>query len=193
MTEPQAVEVVVGRVGRAHGLRGELAVDLRTDEPDRRFASGVVVACSSPSSPTLTVQRARPHGSRWLVTFAEISDRDAAEALRGAMLSLEVPPDERPADPSEYYDHQLVGLRALTTDGNQVGAVEQLVHLPAQDLLSVRRTDGLEVLVPFVAELVPEVDPTAGTLTIAPLAGLLDPDIDEANGPAGGPGCPRPR
>jgi 16S rRNA processing protein RimM len=193
LTEPQAVEVVVGRVGRAHGLRGEVSVDLRTDEPARRFAAGVVVACGAASYPTLTVQRARPHGSRWLVTFAEISDRDAAEALRGAMLTLEVPPDERPADPSEYYDHQLVGLRAVTTDGDHVGAVQQLVHLPAQDLLSIRRTDGLEVLVPFVAELVPEVDQAAGTLTIAPLAGLLDPDNDEADASAAGPGRPRPR
>ncbi len=184
---------MVGRVGRAHGLRGEVSVDLRTDEPDRRFATGVVVACSARSYPMLTVQAARPHGSRWLVTFAEISDRDAAEALRGAMLTLQVPPDERPVDPSEYYDHQLVGLRALTTDGSEVGAVEQLVHLPAQDVLSVRRTDGLEVLVPFVAELVPEVDPAAGTLTIAPLAGLLDPDSDQPDTPAGRPGRSRPR
>jgi 16S rRNA processing protein RimM len=185
LTEPETVQVVIGRIGRAHGLHGEVAVDVRTDEPDRRFAAGVVVASTAPAHPNLTVRAARPHGPRWLLTFSEVSDRDSADALRGSMLTLQVPSQERPDDPAEYYDHQLVGLRARTTGGDDVGTVERLIHLPAQDVLSVRRRDGVEVLVPFVAELVPEVDPAGGTLTIESRPGLLDPEHDDVDDPAG--------
>ena len=114
------VEVVVGRIGKAHGVRGEVSVEPRTDEPDRRFADGAVLGTRTPrgDAPTgpdrpavLTVSSSRWHQSRLLVTFAEADDRTAAEALRGLSLVTDVDESDTPADPDEFYDHQLVGLR----------------------------------------------------------------------------------
>ena len=169
-------EVVVGRIGRAHGIRGEVSVELRTDEPERRFAVGSVLR-TPVKGRALTVAAVRPHGGRLLVTFAEAGDRTAAEALRGTTLVVDVDGSERPDDPDEFYDHQLIGLRVRTTDGQVVGTVVELRHLPAQDLLEVRRDDDDDtdpVLVPFVRELVPEIDLDAGWLVVAALPGLLD-------------------
>jgi 16S rRNA processing protein RimM len=164
------MEVVVGRVGRAHGVRGEVAVDVRTDTPERRFAPGTVF---STEAGQLTVRSTRWHGSRLLVSFEEIHDRTAAERLRGVLLVADVPEDERPEDPDEFYDFQLVGLDVRTVDGEPVGEVSEVVHLPMQELLAVRRDDGSEVLVPFVSEIVPDVDLDTRTITINPPPGLL--------------------
>ncbi|EFQ83145.1 16S rRNA processing protein RimM [Aeromicrobium marinum DSM 15272] len=163
--------VVVGRVGRAHGIRGELNVDPRTDEPERRFAPGSSVVCGGR---TLTVRTARSHGGRLVVAFAEITDRTAAEQFHGQVVEAEVDPDVLPDDDESYYDHQLVGL-VVRQGGAEVGRVTGLLHLPAQDTL-VLDVDGAEVLVPFVVELVPEVDLGAGHLVVADVPGLLDPD-----------------
>ena len=192
------MEIVVGRVGRAHGIRGEVSIDLMTDEPERRFAPGSsVVARRGPRAAApgvatseadagdtaLTVKSARPHQGRLLVTFAEIPDRTAAEAMRGTRLLVEVDASERPDDPEEYYDHQLEGLRVVS-GGVERGTVREVMHLPAQDMLAVVRPDGTEVLVPFVAALVPEVDLEAGVLHVVEIAGLLDPEQSEDAGPA---------
>ena len=182
-------EVVVGRIGKPHGIHGELSVELRTDEPERRFAAGAALATqtargSSPSGPdrpaTLTVRSTRWHQSRLLVRFEEIDDRTAAERVRGLVLVTDVDPAERPEDPEEFYDHQLVGLTVCTTAGAQVGEVAQVIHGAGQDLLAVHTPEGREVLVPFVAELVPVVDVPAGRVEVADLPGLLTPDADEA-------------
>ncbi|REF35197.1 ribosome maturation factor RimM [Thermasporomyces composti] len=166
------MEVVVGRVGRAHGVRGEVAVDVRTDTPELRFAPGVVF---STEAGQLTVRSTRWHGSRLLVSFEGIHDRTAAERLRGVLLVADVPEDERLEDPDEFYDFQLVGLGVRTVDGEPVGEVTEVVHLPMQELLAVRRDDGSEVLVPFVSEIVPDVDLGSRTITIDPPPGLLSP------------------
>ncbi|PSL01193.1 16S rRNA processing protein RimM [Haloactinopolyspora alba] len=166
--------VTVGRIGRAHGVRGEVAVEVRTDDPDERFAEGAVLTTEPPGAGPLTVRHARWHGGRLLVRFDATSGRDAAEALRGTMLQAEIADDARPDDPDEFYDHQLVGLWVVTTDGAEVGTVGEVVHTPAQELLAVRREAGGEVLVPFVAEIVPEVDLSAGRVVVDPPAGLLD-------------------
>lgn len=180
------MQVVVGRVGRAHGVCGELAVDVRTDEPGRRFVPGAVLYVESSDRrppadayPSLTVVGVREHGPRLLVTFDEVADRDAAETLRGATLSAEVDDDERPEDPEEFYDHQLVGLRARTTQGDVLGNVREVLHLPAQDVLRIGDEHGAEVLVPFVSPLVPTVRPEDGLLVVADVPGLLDPDAAE--------------
>jgi 16S rRNA processing protein RimM len=170
--------VVVGRVGRSHGVRGEVSVELRTDEPDKRFAVGAALQTGGPRSRRLTIRSVRPHTGRLLVAFDEVRDRSDAEALRGAILSAEVEANQRPDDPEEFYDRQLIGLHVLVSDRGAVGEVTGVVHLPLQDALSVRCTDGREVLVPFVAELVPEVDLASGTLRVADRPGLLDPDDD---------------
>ncbi|NRQ50243.1 ribosome maturation factor RimM [Aeromicrobium stalagmiti] len=162
--------VVIGRIGRAHGIRGELNVDIRTDEPERRFAPGSSVVCGKR---TLTVAKARHHGGRLVVSFTEIPDRNAAEALHGTVLEAEIDPDDTPDDPDEFYDHQLVGLEVRAGDA-VVGTVTGLVHLPHQDTLAVE-VDGREVLIPFVTELVPVVDVRGGFVTVEDVEGLLDP------------------
>ena len=180
----QAPEVVVGRIGRAHGVKGEVSVEPRTDEPERRFADGAVLATRTPRGdephsaqrPTsLTVRRTRWHQSRLLVTFEGVEDRTAAEALRGLSLAVRVDPAETPEDPEEFYDHQLVGLAVSTTDGDPVGEVADVVHGTGQDLLAVRTPDGREVLVPFVTALVPVVDVAGGRVEVADRPGLLSP------------------
>lgn len=171
----ELVEVVVGRVGRAHGIRGEVAIDLRTDEPERRFAVGAELRIEG-TPRTLRVAAHRWHGERLLVHFEGVPDRTAVEALRGAVLIVEAHLDERPDDEDEFYDRQLVGLRVFDHTGTDVGAVTAVVHLPTQDLLAVETALG-ERFVPFVAELVPEVDLDAGCLRLADVGGLLD-EID---------------
>lgn len=174
------MEVVVGRLGRPHGVRGEVSVELRTDEPDHRFAIGAVLRpVPSAGQARLTVTATRRHGERLLVTFAEIRDRTDAEAVRGAHLIVEVDADDRPGDPDEYYDHQLVGLSMRTTGDLVVGTVTEVQHLPGQDLLVVTGAAGTR-LVPFVSALVPEVDLAAGTMVVVARPGLLD-DPDPAD------------
>jgi 16S rRNA processing protein RimM len=168
------VEVVVGVVGRPHGLHGEVTVELRTDEPDRRFAPGQELRVEGSSRP-LTVASMRHHDGRLLVRFAGLADRTAVEAVRGVRLVADVDPAERPVEPTEFYDRQLVGLRAQTPDGAVVGVVISVLHPPGQDLLEIRTANQIR-LVPFVAALVPEVDLDGGVLTVADLAGLLSED-----------------
>ncbi|MDH4160884.1 MAG: ribosome maturation factor RimM [Actinomycetota bacterium] len=167
------MEVVVGRVGRAHGVRGDVGVEVRTDEPDRRFAPGAVLATEPASFGPLTVSRARWHSGRLLLTFEQVVDRTAAEALRGVELVVEVDPGERPTDSDEHYDRHLRGLEARTPEGLLLGRVSDVVHLPAQDLLEVTDPAGHPVLVPFVTALVPEVDVTGGRIVVDPPPGLF--------------------
>jgi len=175
-----SVELTVGKVGRAHGLRGDVFVEVRTDEPKRRFAPGTRFATPRGE---LVVEAARWHGARLVVTFAEYADRDAAERLRGVELRVDVPADERPDDPDEFYDHQIRGLAAHTSEGVPVGVVTDVLHLPAQDVLVVQGDGGEEILVPFVAEIVPVVDVLAGRVEIRELPGLLAEVPGEAPSP----------
>ena len=175
----EQIEVVVGRIGKPHGIRGEVTVDVRSDEPDRRYADGAVLRAEAPRGSAfahraLTVERTRWHQQVLLVTVAESDDRNAAEGARGVVLHATVPADERPEDPEEFYDHQLVGLAVHDPDGVLLGEVTGLVH-GAQDLLQVRAVDGRDTLVPFVAALVPEVDLDAGRVVVADRPGLVAP------------------
>lgn len=182
----QPVEVVVGIIGRAHGIRGDVSIDVRTDEPERRFAAGAVLRVEG-SRRTLTVERMVWHSGRLLVHFAELPDRTAAEGARGLVLVLDVAPDEAPEGEDEFYDRQLVGLAAVLADGTRVGVVTEVLHLPASDVLTLD-VDGQERLVPFVAELVPRVDLAEGVIEVADPGGLLsDDDAEVAGGPEGAP------
>lgn len=172
------MQVVVGRIGRAHGLGGDVGVEVRTDEPERRFAIGAVLLTDPASVGPLTVANGRVHSGRLLLRFAEVDGRTAAETLRGTMLLVEVDPSELPEDDDEWYDFQLAGLAALRPDGTALGTVTEVVHLPAQDLLAVRTPDEREVLVPFVTAIVSEVDISAGRVVIDPPLGLFE-DLDE--------------
>ena len=168
--------VVIGRIGRAHGIRGELNVEIRTDEPERRFAPGSSIICAGR---TLTVESSRHHSGRLIVAFREIPDRTAAEQVHGSILEAEVDETERPDDPEEFYDHQLVGLQVRAADDSDVGTVTSVVHLPEQDTLVVE-ADGREVLVPFVTAIVPTVDVTEGYVRLSDVPGLLDPEAAES-------------
>ncbi|WP_141012897.1 ribosome maturation factor RimM [Nocardioides sambongensis] len=177
-----SIEVVVGRIGKPHGIRGEVTIDLRSDEPDRRFVDGAELRVQAQRGaayprPALTVERTRWHQSVLLVKFAEVSDRTEAEAARGLVLHATIAADESPQDPDEFYDHQLIGLAAEDLDGTPLGEVTGVTH-GAQDLLRLRTTDGREALVPFVGALVPEVDVAAGRIVIADRPGLVRPAPD---------------
>lgn len=187
MTTRPDIEVVVGRIGKPHGIKGEVTVDVRTDEPERRYVDGAVLHAEAPrgssfTRTSLTVSRTRWHQGVLLATFAELGDRNAAEAARGVVLRAFVPADEVPEDPDEFYDHQLIGLAAHDLDGRHLGELVGVVH-GAQDLLRIRTPDGRDTLVPFVAALVPEVDLPGRRVVVADRPGLVTPFPDESDEP----------
>jgi 16S rRNA processing protein RimM len=172
----------VGRLIKAHGLKGALKVELYTDAPDRRFTPGAVFTLQVPtSSPwhakTLTLAELRWYNGQPVAFFEGVTDRSAAESLVKAILWIDQVADE-PDEPDAWYDFQLVGLRALR-DGVEVGTIARVEHFPAQDLLVVRTADS-EVLVPFVAAMVPMVDVAGGTVTLTPPPGLFEELDDDA-------------
>ncbi|MEV8116971.1 ribosome maturation factor RimM [Streptomyces xiamenensis] len=177
------MELVVARIGRAHGIKGEVTVEVRTDEPEARLAPGTVLATDPPGTGPLTIETGRVHSGRLLLRFAGVSDRSGAEALRNTLLIAEVDPEETPDDPEEYYDHQLIDLDVVTRDGTHIGRITEISHLPYQDLLVVARPGGGEALIPFVEEIVPEIDLTEQRAVIDPPPGLLEEPAD-----AGGDG-----
>lgn len=173
------MELVVGRVVKAHGITGELVVDVRTDEPEERFAPGNhlrLKPARGEGARDVVIEAARPHGGRLLVRLPGVSDRTAADALRGHLFvveAAELPPIE---DPDEFYDHQLEGLTVRTVDGTPVGSVAEVLHTAAGELLSVRTESGTEVLIPFVSAIVPTVLLADGVVEIDPPDGLLNLD-----------------
>ncbi|MGO1974381.1 MAG: ribosome maturation factor RimM [Propionibacteriaceae bacterium] len=170
------VEVVVGVIGKPHGIRGEVTINLRTDEPDRRFAQHQQLR--GEHGGTFSVAHHRWHQGRLLATFAELTDRNTAEAARGTVLMADVPAAEVPVGDGEYYDRQLVGLAAVDEAGTALGAVVAVLHLPAQDVLEIDTGAGKR-LVPFVAALVPTVDLTGGRVVLADVPGLLTDEVEE--------------
>jgi 16S rRNA processing protein RimM len=170
------MDLVVGRVVKAHGVTGEVVVEIRTDDPDIRFAPGSSLrGRPSRGGPErrYVVESAREHSGRLLVRLDGVDDRNAADALRGIVFivdSAELPPIE---DPDEYYDHQLEGLQVVTTTGTAVGPVAEVLHTAAGELLSVRTEEG-EVLVPFVSAIVTSVSLADRTIEIDPPEGLLE-------------------
>jgi 16S rRNA processing protein RimM len=241
------MQLVVGRITRPHGVRGEVSVEVRTDEPDRRFAVGHVLATDPVAAGPLTVESIRWHSGRLLIQFAGVTDRNQADELRGTWLTLDSAEAGPSDDPDEFHDAELIGLAVITTSGEPVGRVTDVRHF-GQDLLVIepgpagsspgaqtrsaraepapaepapaepapadpapaqsapagpvpggpltaggpaRRAAGRELLVPFVAAIVPEVDVAAGRLVIDPPPGLLELSAGEP-GPAG-PAGPAPR
>lgn len=164
------MHLTVAVVAGAHGLRGHVRLVVRTDEPELRFRPGVVLATDNPAHPYLTIAETRHGGGSWQVRFAEVGDRTAAEDLRDTVLSIESADWDTGED--EWYDHEIVGLRACTPGGTALGDVVAVEHGPAQDLLVVRTSEGRDVRVPFVVALVPAV--TAAGVTIDPPGGLFD-------------------
>ncbi|MEU4368604.1 ribosome maturation factor RimM [Micromonospora chersina] len=177
--------LIVGRIGRPHGIRGEVTVEVRTDEPEARFAPGSVLVTDpgavAPPAPgayrvpeKLTIESARWHQGRLLVAFEGVLGRDVAEALRGTLLGVDSADVAPPADPEEFLDHHLVGLAVVTPAGERLGEVARIDHAPASDLLVLRRPDGRTALIPFVKAIVPEVDVPGGRMVVELPGGLLD-------------------
>ncbi len=172
-------QLLVARIGKPHGLRGEVTVQVHTDDPESRFAEGarfVTQAQAGSGVPReLTVRSTRVHRGIWLLGFEEIPDRTGAESLRGTRLFIgaaeaAVVDDDEDA----WYEDELVGLRAVDPEGASLGTVGGLEHGPAQDLLVIELAAGGRALVPFVEAIVPEVDVEGGRVVIDAPPGLLE-------------------
>ncbi|WP_213454564.1 ribosome maturation factor RimM [Rhizomonospora bruguierae] len=173
----------VGHVAKPHGIRGEVIVAVRTDEPAARFTPGAVLATEvdRPAPPgawqvpaTLTIEAVRAHQDRLIVAFEGVHDRNLAEALRGVVLGVDSSRVGAPEDPDEFNDHQLIGLSAVSPAGETLGEVVRVDHAPASDLLVLRRPEHRESLIPFVKAIVPEVDLAGGRVVVDAPEGLLD-------------------
>lgn len=183
---PGTTQLRVGRLTKAHGLKGALKIELFTDEPERRFTPGAEFALQVPTSSSWHGKRLELAELRWynghpVAFFVGVDDRAGAESLARAILWIDQDAAELPAEKDAWYDHQLVGLRALR-DGVEVGRIARVDHFPAQDLLAIDTGDR-EVLVPFVSAIVPAVDLAAGTVTLTPPTGLFE-DLPEEPEPA---------
>jgi 16S rRNA processing protein RimM len=171
------VQVTVGRIGRPHGIRGDVVVGVRTDEPELRFARGSRLDTDPAELGPHTLAAIKWHSGELLVRFEDIGDRDAAAELRGTWLTVDSATIAPPADPDEFRDADLVGLSVRTLDGTPVGTVDDVLH-SGQDVLVIKSPDGRDIMIPFVKPLVPEVDVPGGYLAINPPEGLLN--LEEA-------------
>lgn len=173
------MELVIGRVAKAHGVTGEVVVEIRTDDPEQRFVPGAQLrgrAARGGPERSFVIETVREHAGRLLMRLTGVSDRNAADALRGTLFlvdTVQLPPID---DPDEFYDHQLEGLAVRTVDGTVIGTVAEVLHTAAGELLSIKTPEGREVLVPFVSAIVTAVSLADGTVDIDPPDGLLDMD-----------------
>lgn len=167
------MDLLIGRVVKSHGIRGEVAVEVTTDDPDLRFAVGErLTGKQAGKERLLTVKTRRPHQARLLVSFEEVPDRTQADSLRGMKFFAAPLARSLDADPDEFYDHELIGLRVMQ-GGEHIGEVTGVMHTPGRQILEVAY-QGREVLVPFVLDIVPVVNLEEGWLEITPPEGLLD-------------------
>jgi 16S rRNA processing protein RimM len=185
--------LVVGHIGKPHGIRGEVLVTVRTDEPEERFVAGSVFTTEVPrdrrvsTGPAaavpagayqvpreLVLESLRWHQGRVIAQFEGVPDRNVAEALRGVLLQVDSDTLTDPDDPDEFHDHQLVGLAVVTAEGEKLGTVARIDHAPSSDLLVVDKTGGGTGLIPFVTAMVPTVDVAGGRVVVDLPEGLLD-------------------
>ncbi|MCD0447102.1 ribosome maturation factor RimM [Glycomyces sp. A-F 0318] len=165
-------QVVVGRIVRPHGLRGEVVVEVRTDDPETRFQPGVEYRTKNGPMRAATV---RWHQGRPMIGFEGVTDRNGSEALRGIVLSVEIGEGElEPEDDDEFHDALLIGLTVVDRDAGEVGPVARIDHGAAYETLVVKRKGRTPALIPFVNDMVDEVDLEAGTIKVDLPPGLLD-------------------
>ncbi|MEE2524025.1 ribosome maturation factor RimM [Pseudarthrobacter sp. J75] len=176
------MQLQVARIGKPHGIRGEVTVQVLTDAPEDRFVPGTEFTVEPASAGPLTVLGARWNKDILLLAFEEVADRNQAEALRGAKLFIET--EELDEDDDEgWYEHELVGLEARV--GTQVvGTVAALNTMPVQDLLMVKTPEGEEILIPFVEQIVPEVNVEEGYILLTPPAGLFEVNAEASEASA---------
>ncbi len=172
----------VGRLLKAHGLKGAIKVEMYTDDPASRFTPGAEFTLQVPDdSPwlgkTLTLRELKWYNDSPVAFFEGIDDRNAAESLIKAILWIDDSADARPDEEDAWYDHQLIGL-TVRRNGNPVGTIARVDHFPAQDLLIVE-ANGTEVMIPFVKAIVTAVDIAGGTMDIEPPFGLFEEPVDE--------------
>ncbi|WP_083527886.1 ribosome maturation factor RimM [Curtobacterium ammoniigenes] len=189
----RTTQLRVGRLTKAHGLKGGIKLELYTDDPDRRFVPGATFSLQVPDdSPwagrTIVLDELRWYNGHPVAFFRDVPDRTVAESLIKAILWIDHDESEQTGDDDAWYDHQLVGLRVLR-DGVEVGVVARVDHLPAHDLLAVADADR-EVLVPFVRAIVPTVDVAAGSVTITPPMGLFEDPVDDREAAEPSDGAP---
>ena len=173
----------VGRLVKAHGLKGAIKLELYTDSPNERFFPGAVLELQVPeTSPwfgkSIKVKELRWYNQAPVIFLDGVEDRTAAETLIKAILLADIDTTKLPEEPDAWYDHQLVGLKVVR-DGVEIGSVIRVDHMPAQDLLAIE-SNGQEFLLPFVKAFVPEVDTVAGKLTVTPPLGIFE-EIEEAS------------
>jgi len=186
--------LVVGHIGKPHGIRGEVLVTVRTDEPEARFVAGSVFITEAPRDrrvhtgpatppvpgtayqvpPELKLESLRWHQGRVIAQFEGVGDRSVADALRGVLLQIDSAGVAPTDDPDEFHDHQLVGLSVVTVDGTALGTVDRIDHAPASDLIVLAKAGGGTALIPFVSAIVPTVDLAGGRVVVDPPEGLLD-------------------
>lgn len=177
------MKLTVARIGRAHGLKGEVTVELHTDIPAERLAVGARFDTEPAAAGPLTVVKTRTQAGRWYVLFEEITTRELADAARGAELTID---GEESDEDDAWFVHELVGLAVVKPDGTAVGTVVDLQSMPAQDLLIVKQSSGERAMIPFVDQFVPEVDIDGGRVVVTPPYGLLAGEEPEVTGEAHG-------
>jgi 16S rRNA processing protein RimM len=186
------MQLIVGHIGKAHGIRGEVIVHVRTDEPEARFVPGAVFTTEAPTGrygaaapgerppgayvvpEKLTLESLRWHQGNIIAVFDGVYDRAIAEALRSTLLTVDSASVAPPEDPDEFLDHQLIGLRVETTAGEALGEIARIDHAPSSDLIVLRKVAGGTALIPFVSQMVPQVDVAGGRVVVDLPEGLLD-------------------
>jgi 16S rRNA processing protein RimM len=186
--------LVVGQIGRPHGIRGEVLVTVRTDDPEARFAAGSAFTTEVPrdrrvsTGPAavavpgvvykvpakLLLESVRWHQGKGIAQFEGVVDRNTAEALRGVLLQVDSSEIADPDDPDEFNDHQLAGLDVVSVDGTLLGTIDRIDHAPSSDLIVLKKAGGGTALIPFVSQMVPTVDLTGGRVIVDLPEGLLD-------------------
>lgn len=170
------MQLVIGRIGKAHGIRGEVNVGIRTDDPEERFEVGATLQTEPADRGPLTISSQRfISGQKLVLGFEQIPDRNAAETYQGTLLVIDSDDLPELEDDDDFYDHELIGMQVVTEDGDAVGEVIDVIHGPGGDTLAVRPAGSRrELLIPFVREIVPSVDRGARTMTVTPPEGLLE-------------------
>ncbi len=167
------MELVVGRLGRPHGVQGEISVEIRTDEPEERFKNGVTLFLKE-NKKNLTVSTSRWHQQKMLVKFDEITDRDMADEIKGKTLMVTIDENQLENKKDQYYEFQLVNLNVKDNKNNLLGKVKEVISGNAQDLIVVEANNQKEVMVPFVKQIVKDVDLVNKEIKMDPPPGLFD-------------------
>lgn len=174
---PEPEFLIVGRIIKPHGVRGDLAMKVITDYPERLPELKTLYV--GPAFEPYTVKRVRFHAGGTLMLFKEVQDRNAAEALRGMMVYVHID-DAVPLEEGEYYLFQIAGARVITEAGDEIGILTDVLETGANDVYVIIAPDGQEILIPAIPEVIKQVDTEKHVVTINPLDGLL-PDPDDSD------------